>query len=599
MKLLLVLVPALLWAQAPSKIASRPVTGRDWVSYGFTPGETRYVPLKQIDTSNVSRLGLDHAYDLGAGGGGQEATPLVRNGVLYAITNWSVVYAFDMRTQERLWRWDPEVNREAVRPKICCGVVNRGLASFEDLIIAPVIDGRLQGIDAKTGKVRWEARVAFPQDDFTVTIAPRMAGNKVIVGVSGGDHPTRGFIDAFDARTGAHAWRFYTVPGDPAKGFENEAMRKAAATWDGDWWKRGGGGAVWDAIAYDPQLDLVYFGTGNAEPWPEELRKTNSKDNLYTCSILAVRGATGQYVWHYQVVPNDNWDFDSVQQLMLADLTIEGRPRKVIMQAPKNGFYYVLDRVTGQFISAEPFSKVNWASRIDAKTGRPVVNAGAVYGREPVTIFPTAGGAHNWAPMAFHPGTGLVYIPTTTGASWTFAATDIFDPKPGATNGIVRPMPKPRESGLPYIGPKPAEGAPGGNGSGALVAWDPVAQTTRWRMPGGGGIGGGAVATGGNLVFQTINNGHLLAYSADKGEKLLEIDTRLRSGMGPPITFEVDGKQYVAVMGGVGGVTGNAGPGNAATGATPKLLVFAMDGKAALPEPGEPEKPPAPAEADK
>jgi quinohemoprotein ethanol dehydrogenase len=284
---------------------------------------------------------------------------------------------------------------------------------------------------------------------------------------------------------------------------------------------------------------------------------------------------------------------------MLADLTIHGRLRKVIMQAPKNGFYYVLDRVTGQFISAEPFSKVNWASRIDPKTGRPVVNPGAVYGRDPVTIFPTAGGAHNWAPMSFDPATGLVYIPTTTGSSWTFAAMDTFDPKPGASNGIVRPMPRSRESGLPYVGPPPVEDAPGGNRSGALVAWDPVAQTTRWRMPGGGGIGGGTVATGGNLVFQTINSGHLLAYSADKGEKLLDIDTHLHSGMGPPITFEVDGKQYVALMGGVGGVTGNAGPGNAATTATPKLLVFSLDGKAAIPDTGEAAKPAAPAEADK
>jgi quinohemoprotein ethanol dehydrogenase len=586
---------AMLWGQPAATPVKPPVrTGRDWVTYGFTPGETRYVPLKQIDASNVGRLGLDHAYDLGAGGGGQEATPMVRNGVLYTITNWSVVYAFDLRTQEQLWRWDPEVNRQAVGPRICCGVVNRGLAMFEDLIIAPAIDGRLQGLDAKTGKVRWEARVAYPQDNFTVTIAPRMAGNKVIVGVSGGDRPTRGFVDAFDARTGAHAWRFYTVPGEPSHGFENEAMRRAAATWEGDWWRFGGGGAVWDAIAYDPQLDFVYFGTGNAEPWPEEIRKTSGKDNLYTCSILAVRGSTGQYVWHYQVVPNDNWDFDSVQQLMLADLTIQGRPRKVIMQASKNGFYYVLDRVTGQFISAEPYSKVNWASRIDSKTGRPVVNPGAVYGRDPVTIFPTAGGGHNWAPMAFHPSTGLVYIPATTGGSWTFAAVDVFKPEPGSTNGIVRPMPKPRESGLPYVGPPPLEGGTGVGGSGALVAWDPVAQKTRWRMPGGGGIGGGALATGGNLVFQTINNGHLVAYSADQGEKLLDIDTHLRSGMGPPITYELDGKQYVALMGGIGGVTGNAGPGNAGPGATPKLLVFALDGKAPLPEVPLPEAAPAP-----
>jgi quinohemoprotein ethanol dehydrogenase len=553
-------------------------TGRNWLTNGYTPQETRYSPLKQIDATNVARLGLHKVYPIGAGGGGQEATPLVQDGVLYTITNWSMVYAYDLRTHEQLWHWDPEINKEAVRPKLCCGVVNRGIAMYQDLIIAPINDGRLMGIDRKTGKPRWEARVAYSQDEFTLTIAPRIAGDKVIVGVAGGDRPTRGFFDAYDARTGKRAWRFYTVPGDPSKPFEQPAMAKAAATWDGEWWKLGGGGAVWDAIAYDPAADLVYVGTGNAEPWPEEIRKTQGRDNFYVCSIIAVHASTGLYAWHYQVVPNDNWDYDAVQQLMLADLTINGRARKVIMQASKNGFYYVLDRLTGQFISGEPFSKVNWASGIDYKTGRPKVNPGAVYSKTPVTIFPTAGGAHNWAPMSFHPATGLVYIPTTTGSSWTFAAVEEYKPIRGQTNGIVSPMPTPRDSGLPVIGPEPVDG-----GRGALVAWDPIAQKTRWRQPGGGGIGGGTVATAGNIVFQVINDGRFLAYSADKGEKLFEINTGMRSGMGPPMTYEVDGKQYVALMGGVGQVSGNAGPQNAGTSTPPRLMVFTLDGKEPMP----------------
>ena len=411
-------------------------------------------------------------------------------------------------------------------------------------------------------------------------MAPRIANGKVIVGISGGDHPKRGFFDAYDAMTGRRLWRFYTIPGDPSKPFENAAMRKASETWDTNAWKLGGGGAVWDGIAYDPETDLVYAGTGNAEPWPEEFRGEKGKDGLYACSILAVHASTGELKWHYQAVPDDTWDFDSVQQMMLADLTIDGRPRKVIMQANKNGFFYVLDRVTGEFISAQPFAKVNWAKGIDSKTGRPIVNEEARYSHEPITIFPSAGGAHNWSPMSFNPATGLVYISANTASSWTFASVEKFEAKLDKTsnNGLVRPMPTPRENKLPVIGPEPLEGTGGvvtGN-RGALMAWDPVAQQMRWRMPGGGGIGGGTVSTAGNLVFQVINDGRLMAYSADKGEKLLETQTGLKSGMGPPITYQVDGKPYVALMGGVGTVIGNAGPQNAATPTPPKLLVFAL-----------------------
>jgi quinohemoprotein ethanol dehydrogenase len=559
-------------------------TGEDWLTYGLTPGETRYSPLTQIDATNVQRLGLAWAYDIGPGGGGQEATPLVFNGVLYGITNWSVVFAVDARTGKERWRWDPQVNQTAVRPKICCGVVNRGLAIYQGLIIAPVIDGRLQALDAETGKPQWETRVAFSQDNYTITIAPRIANGKVIVGVSGGDRPTRGFFAAYDAVTGREAWRFYTVPGDPSKPFENSAMRQAKETWEGDWWKNGGGGAVWDGIAYDPDSDLVYVGTGNAEPWAGPLRNSKGgkdKDNLYVCSILAVQGATGELKWHYQMVPGDSWDFDSVQQMILADITIDGQPRKVIMQANKDGFYYVLDRISGQFISAQPFSKVTWAKGIDQKTGRPIVNADANYGKEPILVSPGGGGAHNWSPMSFNPMTGLAYIPTSTANSFTYAAEDIFDPKPGQTTGTVRPAPKSTKEPGPNIGPEPIEG-----GKGALVAFDPAAQQVRWRMPGGGGIGGGTVTTAGNLVFQVISDGRLVAYSADKGEKLMEIQTGLRSGMGPPITWQLDGKQYVSLMGGVGAVTGNAGPGNAATPNPPRLLTFALDGTTQIPDAG-------------
>src|SRR5215217_427777 len=263
-------------------------SGDEWLTYGLNQSESRYSLLTDINTSNVSRLRPAWTYDLGSGGGGQEATPLVANGTIYGITNWSIVFAVDTRTGKERWRWDPQVNQAAVRPEICCGVVNRGVALYQGHVIAPIIDGRLEALDADTGKVVWESRVAFPQEHYTITMAPRSAKGNVIVGVSGGDRPTRGFFDAYDAMTGRRAWRFYTVPGDPSKPLENAAMKKAAATWDNEWWKKGGGGAVWDGMAYDPELGLVYMGTGNAEPWAYQLRSSKDKDNFYVASILAV-----------------------------------------------------------------------------------------------------------------------------------------------------------------------------------------------------------------------------------------------------------------------------------------------------------------------
>jgi quinohemoprotein ethanol dehydrogenase len=337
----------------------------------------------------------------------------------------------------------------------------------------------------------------------------------------------------------------------------------------------GGGGAVWDGMAFDPDAGLIYVGTGNAEPWPEGLREQKGKDNLYVCSILAVQIDTGQLRWHYQMVPGDAWDFDSVQQMTLAELPIKGRTRKVIMQANKDGFFYVLDRLTGEFLSAEPYVQVNWAKGIDEKTGRPIINPEAHYGADAITISPGGGGGHNWSPMSFNPRTGLMYIPASTANSWTYASEAVYTPRWDWANGTVRGakavLPAP-----PMIGPAPPEGS---GSRGALVAWNPVTQKMAWRMPGGGALGGGTVTTAGNLVFQVLSDGHLLAYSADKGEKLLEVETGLHSGMGPPITFEVDGKQYVAVMGGMGTVRPRPGaaPQTAAAMATPKLVTFALN----------------------
>src|SRR5499427_1216155 len=411
----------------------------DWLTYGLTPGEIRYSPLKQLDITNVSRLGLAWSYDLGSGGGNQEGTPLFWNGSIYVITNWSVVYSVDARTGKERWRWDPEVNQTAVRPKICCGVVNRGIAIYQNKIIAPVIDGRLVALDSETGKPAWEARVAYPQENYTITMAPRIAKGKVVIGVSGAEYPVRGFFAAYDASTGRFAWKFYTIPGDPSKpqeGADPKALTKAAETWSGEWWKMGGGGTVWDGMAYDPDANLIYVGTGNGGPWPEELRQSKGKDNLYVCSILAVNVDTGDLKWYYQMVPGDSWDFDSVQQLMLADVMIGGRQRKVIMQANKNGFYYVLDRITGAFISAQPFAQVTWAKGIDQETGRPIINPEAHYdhNNETVAISPGPGGAHNWSPMSYNPSAGLIYIPTSTTSSFTYTEDKNFNYTPGRQN---------------------------------------------------------------------------------------------------------------------------------------------------------------------
>jgi quinohemoprotein ethanol dehydrogenase len=611
-------------AQQPRKVDDAALknagkTGEEWLTYGLTPGETRYSPLKQIDTSNVNRLGLAWSYDVGTGGGTQESTPLVSNGVIYSITNWSIAFALDARTGKEKWRWDPEVNRTTVTPKICCGIANRGLAIYGDKIFVPVIDGRLEALDAETGRPVWEARVAYAQDNYTLTMAPRVVRGRVLIGVSGAEYPVRGFIAAFDANTGREAWKFYTVPGDLSKPPENEAMRKAAPTWDPASTKHGGGGTVWDSIAYDPDADLIYFGTGNAGPWPADLRNSFGKDNLYVCSIIALNANTGEYKWHFQTVPGDTWDYDSVAQLILADLTIKGQQRKVIMQANKNGFFYELDRLTGKFISGQPFVRVTWAKGLDEATGKPIVNEEAYYDKDnAATVMPGPNGAHNWAPMSFNPTTKLVYIPSTSGVTFNYATDPNFEYKPGQLNlGVAFGAPAVGRGGgrgaantaaatggevataaaaaaaapPPVAPPKPATRKPQppaigpdvGNGS-ILVAWDPVTQSARWTAPGGGSAGGGTVTTAGNLVIQVLTNGLLRAYSADKGEKLLEIQTNLRSATGPPITYTLDGKQYVTFQGGQG-AAGTGFGGGGASPVTPKLLTFVLDGKAPLPPP--------------
>src|SRR5437763_11760533 len=407
-------------------------TGDELISYGVNWAEQRYSPLKQIDASNVSRLGLAWAYDIPVAPGSpqthQEGTPLVFNGVLYSITPWSIVYAVDLHTGKDIWRADPEVNQQVWQSRICCGVVNRGIAMYEGKIIAPAVDGRLRALDAATGRIVWETRVSPETMPYTITMAPRVIkGGKIIIGVSGGEYGIRGFFSAYDVNTGKMAWRFYTVPGDPSKPFEHPELEAAAKTWTNEWWKIGGGAAVWNGMAYDADNDIVYVGTGQPGPWTDMHRGPG--DNLYSCSIIAVRGATGKMVWYYQEVPGDDWDYDSIADLMLADLTINGRQRQVVMHAPKDAFFYVIDRVTGEVISADPITKVSWATGIDAK-GKPMVNPAARYKTTTVSVNPGPSGGHVWPPWSYNPTTGLIYIPGTAGLGSNYSAAATYTPNP-------------------------------------------------------------------------------------------------------------------------------------------------------------------------
>jgi quinohemoprotein ethanol dehydrogenase len=555
-------------------------TPEAWLTHGRDYAETRFSPLAAIDSDNVNRLGLAWQWDTGTFRG-LEATPLVANGVLYATAPWSEVFALDARTGELRWRWDPQVPRSHGRVA-CCDVVNRGVALYDGKIYVGVLDGRLAALDAETGEIVWSVQTTDPEQPYAITGAPRVVKGNVIIGNGGAEYGVRGYVSAYDADTGALSWRFYTVPGDPSEPFESPALEQAAETWTGEWWTMGGGGTVWDSMAYDPEADLLYVGTGNGAPWARDARSPGGGDNLYLASILALNPDDGELVWYYQTTPGDTWDYTAVQHMILADLMIDGRERQVLMQAPKNGFFYVLDRITGELISAEPYSTVTWASRVDPETGRPVENSGARYGSDtPVLVTPGPGGAHNWNPMSFNPMTGLVYIPASAGG-FPYLLDAEFEYRPGVWNtGVDLKVPA-----LPhrYPTPVPPEGA-GGEADlppGSLLAWDPVEQRPRWRVPYTMGANGGTLTTAGNLVFQGTADGRFLAYSADRGELLWEV-TLGNSVIAAPVTYELDGEQYVTVLAGWGGAV--AGYGLNPSGmykAEGRVWSFKLDGERAI-----------------
>ncbi|MDX1649636.1 MAG: PQQ-dependent dehydrogenase, methanol/ethanol family [Myxococcota bacterium] len=541
----------------------------DWLTHGRTYAEQRFSPLDRIHQGNVAELGLAWAFETGTKRG-LEATPIVVDGVIYTTGTWSVVYAVDARTGELLWRHDPQVPR-ATGAIACCDVVNRGVAVWQGRVFVGTLDGRLVALEARTGEVIYEVLTVDPERPYTITMAPRVVKGKVILGNGGAEFGVRGYVSAYDAETGALVWRFYTVPGDPREPFEHPELAMAAETWHGTWWEVGGGATVWDSIAYDPELDLLYVGTGNGSPWSRYVRSPGGGDNLFVSSILALRPDTGELVWYYQTTPGDRWDFTSTQHMILADLEIDGRTRKVLMQAPKNGFFYVLDRVTGELISAEAFAEVTWAEGVDLETGRPVEAEGLDYRDEVVTIKPSPHGAHNWHPMSYSPETGLVYIPAHE-IPFFFKLDPEWEYRPGAWN-------------LGYD-PTVADAFPRDVVSGHLLAWDPVAQEEVWRAQYTGPWNGGTLATAGNLVFQGTAHGTFAAYRATDGALLWEAP----AGTGivaAPVTYLVDGEQYVSVMAGWGGAFALAG-GDAAAAAgvednTGRLLTFKLGGTAELP----------------
>lgn len=555
-----------------ASIKANTATSNDWPTIGLDYAETRFSRLNQINTDNVKQLGLVWSYPLESSRG-VEATPLVVDGIMYQTASWSVVHAIDARTGKKLWSFDPGIDKEKGY-KGCCDVVNRGVALWKGKVFVGAYDGRLIALDAVTGQKAWEKDTLIDKEhSYTITGAPRVFNGKVVIGNGGAEYGARGYVTAYDSETGNQAWRWFTVPGDPSKPFEDESMAAAAKTWDpaGKYWLNGGGGTAWDTITFDPELNLVYVGTGNGSPWNRDARSPAGGDNLYLASLVALNADTGKYVWHYQETPGDHWDYTSTQPMILADINIDGAPRKVILHAPKNGFFFVVDRTNGKFISAKNFVDVNWATGYDAN-GRPI-EVPAARGQAAYDSIPGPYGAHNWHPMSFNPQTGLVYLPAQgiplNLTPEKFVVHNAPTPgKFGSTTGW--------NVGFVLNGEPPKAPA-----FGRLLAWDPIKQKEVWRAEYVSPWNGGTLTTAGNLVFQGTADGRFIAYNATSGEKLWESPTGT-GVVAAASTYMLDGKQYVSIAVGWGGVFGIAvrateyqSPGT--------IYTFAVDGKAPLP----------------
>ncbi|MCK9504581.1 MAG: PQQ-dependent dehydrogenase, methanol/ethanol family [Porticoccaceae bacterium] len=542
-----------------------PEQDKGWPMKGHDNSDNHFSPLSQINTDTVGRLGLSWYLDLPDERAALEATPISVDGVLYFPGSGSVVYAVDAVTGKLLWQHDPEVWKN-IQPEQLRTVfrANRGVAYGDGKIVVATNDGRLQGLDAKTGELLWNVRT-FPQDqNYFSAGVPRVFKDKVIIGNGGADWGNRGFVTAFDLKTGKQLWRFYTVPGSPEDNAGDPVMEMAAKTWSGEYWKTGTGGTVWHGITYDEKLDRLYIGTGNSGPYNPSVRSPGDGDNLFLVSIVALEPDTGKYIWHYQVNPREAWDYKATADILLADLEIDGRIRPVLMQAPTNGFFYVIDRETGKLISAEKTGKVTWAERIDVATGHPVEAANIRFENGEMTVWPGALGGHNWQAMSFSPQTGLSYIP------YMQAGTHLKVNPDQLVGGVS----------LNFVIEDEQDG------KGKLLAWDPVSQKLRWSVQRTTMWNGGVISTAGNLVLQGTEEGIFEIFNAETGEKLWSFNAN-QGIISAPITYSVAGKQYISLLVGYGGssaATGNFNKTYWKYGEPRRLLTFALDANIALPE---------------
>jgi len=583
-----------------------------WLTAGRDAGKTYYSPLDLINRTSVARLGLAWEFQPGTNRG-MEATPIVVDGVMYTSGVAGRVYALDAATGHLLWKFEPPLKLKNARGS-CCDIVNRGVAVWQGKVYVASFEGILYALDATDGRVLWQVDTFVDHTRaYSITGAPQIAGKVVVIGNGGAEFDSRGYVSAFDLATGKLVWRFYTVPGDPAKPYENSALAMAAKTWDPQHdWKTGGGGNAWDGIAYDAKRNLVYFGTSNGAPWNSRYRSPNGGDNLFIASIVALHADTGEYAWHYQETPGDLWDYDATPPLMLATLRFGGADRDVLMQASKNGFFYVLDRGTGALLAADQFVDANWASGVDLKSGRPLENPAADYTKgKPVIVFPSAVGGHNFNPMSLSGKTGLVYIPTVhSGMALVQKPPSTYEPQRAATGVQVAlatqllqpPATLPPEL-RPVTSPDYLKKVPSLAMHASLKAWDPIARKVVWEHTYAGFMDhGGVLSTAGGLVIQGSIDGRLRAFNDETGAMLKEIDTGSPL-IAAPMSYTVVGVQYVAILAGSGGGGWNFWmPGNVAAerGNGNRILVFRLDGgatplppalPAVLPIPEPPDQP--------
>jgi alcohol dehydrogenase (cytochrome c) len=508
------------FAQSAQDLVNDHKTPGDVLTYGMGYNQQRFSPLKQINTSTVKRL--TPIWNFSTNNlNGDEAQAVVKDGVIFMTTSRQT-FAIDALTGKQVWKHDLEFENDVLRV-VCCGVVNRGAAIADGKVVRATLDGQVLALDAKTGKEVWKTKSVDYTDGFSYTGAPQIANGVVIVATSGAEYGIRGMIEGFDLTTGKALWKHYNtaLPGEPG-----------GDTWTGDSASHGGGSG-WVTGSYDPELDLVYWGTGNPAPWDAAGRPG---DNLFTNSVIALRPKTGERVWHYQFTPNDPYDYDGINEMVLADHPVDGKIRKVLMHADRNGFLYTIDRTNGQLISGQPFVKVTWADGIDMKTGRPIESAQTKMLREGKPgweVSPAAIGGKNWFPMSYSPITKLLYM-NTLNAAWTYS-----------------PVKVEYKRGQRFTGVAPKWNFPENRGT--LKAIDPVTGKAKWAQDFKIPNWAGTMVTAGNVMFTGAQTGEFLAYDATTGKKLWQFQTG--SGIvGQPITWEKDGKQYVTVASGLGGV---------------------------------------------